>query len=128
MILAASSDLFSAEHTGGILEPLLTWLLGSTRAEEWFGEVHYVVRKLAHLTEYGILAALAFRAFRCDRNGWTLRWTLQAVAFAIVVAGIDEWHQSHVPSRTGTPEDVVVDAIGATIAQLIVKWRTALRA
>jgi VanZ family protein len=44
-----------------------------------------------------------------------------AVLIAIAVAAIDEFHQSFVPSRTGTPLDVVIDGCGAILAQLMVR-------
>ena len=43
--------------------------------------------------------------------------TAVAAALAALVYGVtDEWHQTMVPSRTGRPEDLVWDLVGATIA------------
>ena len=89
-----------------------------------FEPLHYLVRKTIHVLAYGTLGALDFRAVRGQRAGWTLRWSIIAVALVLVVASIDEWHQSFVPERTGTPVDVLIDCAGATLAQVIVRRRT----
>ena len=37
-----------------------------------------------------------------------------------VVASLDEWHQTFIPSRTGTIHDVILDTSAAIAAQLLV--------
>lgn len=119
VILIASSDLFSAPHTGFLLQTVSTFLLGHPLSREAFETVHFLIRKTAHLTEYGILGALLFRAVRAGRGGWQWRWAIAAVVIAVSVASVDEWRQTFVPSRTGKPQDVAIDAAGAALAQLI---------
>jgi len=41
------------------------------------------------------------------------------VAISAAVAGLDEWHQLFVPSRTASPMDVLIDTIGAALAQVL---------
>jgi len=36
-----------------------------------------------------------------------------------MVASFDEWHQSFLPNRTGTPVDVLLDCSGAIVLQLV---------
>ena len=119
LILLASSDLFSAPHTGSFLESFLTSLFGRPLSPETFEMLHFLIRKCAHLTEYGILGALLFRALRSGRDDWRWSWAGSAVVIAASIASIDEWHQTFVPTRTGTPKDVLIDTIGAALAQLI---------
>ena len=114
IILATSNGYFSSDHTGG----LLLWLHIPDR---WLDLVNFIFRKCAHLGGYGVLGALNFRALRADKGGWRAGWAVGAVALAVAVASIDEWHQSYIPSRTGNAQDVLVDGIGATIAQLIIR-------
>ena len=78
-----------------------------------------MVRKAGHVAEYGILAALLFRAFRGERAGWSARWSLAAVVLAALIGASDEWHQSFVPSRTASAWDALIDTIGATVAQVL---------
>jgi VanZ family protein len=37
-----------------------------------------------------------------------------------MVASLDEWHQSYIPSRTGTYKDVLLDSSAALIAQIAI--------
>jgi VanZ family protein len=75
-----------------------------------------VLRKLAHVTEYFVLAALFVRALR--RSGVAAALPL-AIAAALGYAASDEWHQSFVPGRTATPRDVAIDAAGIALAVLV---------
>lgn len=63
LILRASGDSYASPHTSSILEPLLRWLAPSASLET-VDTVVFLVRKAAHVTEYAILAALLYRAFR----------------------------------------------------------------
>lgn len=120
VILAASTDAFSAPSTGRWLERITGWL-GRSLAPSAIDVANHVIRKIAHLTEYGILSALAFRALRGERPRWSLRWATGAVVLAVVLASIDEFHQAFVPSRTGAWQDVVLDTVGATVAQIVIR-------
>ncbi len=117
-VLLASSDAFSSQHTGGGLQWLVDSLTGHRLNELALEIVQFIIRKLAHLTEYGILGFLWFRAVRGEEGGWRLRWSAIAVFIALAVATTDEIHQSFVPSRTASPLDVVIDVCGALLAQL----------
>lgn len=119
-----SSPDWSAQHTGGMLLPLLRWLLPWATPSD-VALLHGLTRKLAHLTEYGILAALWARALR--RGTRAGPWTARTVALAVSVAWavVDEVHQSRVATRTGSPIDVAIDAAGAVCALVIATtgWR-----
>ncbi len=119
VIFAASSDPFSAGNTGSLLEKLIEIIVGHPIAPSQFDLAHFAVRKAAHLAEYGILGILLFRSFRAERRDWDYRWSLAAVAIAAAVACLDEWHQAFIPSRTASPYDVLIDTIGATLAQVL---------
>jgi VanZ family protein len=120
MILVASSDLFSSSHTGGWIAQL-TSSFSYGLSPQTLELVNHLLRKLGHLTAYGILSALSFRALRGEESRWTLRWAMGAVVMAILVASIDEFHQSFIPSRTGTWQDVLLDTAGAAIMQITIR-------
>jgi VanZ family protein len=121
VILLASTDLFSGTHTAGVLQQIAMKLFGHRLAPDTAATLNFVMRKTAHLTEYGILSALTFRAFRGATKSWNPRWAIGAIVFAAFIASIDEIHQSFVPSRTGTWHDAVLDTAGAAIAQILIR-------
>jgi VanZ family protein len=121
VILSASTDAFSGANTGSVLERIVVWITGHPVLPATLDTLNFVIRKCAHLTEYGILGALTFRALRGQEKSWSLRWAIGAVLFAACIASIDEIHQTFVPSRTGTWHDVVLDVAGAAVAQILIR-------
>lgn len=84
-----------------------------------------LIRKGAHLVSFGILALLAYFALAgsfARRAARQLAWV--AFGFAVVYAVADEFHQTFVPSRDGKLTDVLIDAAGAALALLLVRWRS----
>ena len=124
VVLGASTDPFSAAHTGSIFQAILA-KLGHPLPVREFEVVHVLIRKAAHLTEYGILAALWLNALRGDAR-WSWRLALTAIGIAALVATTDEIHQSFVPSRGSSPYDVMLDIAGATVAVSAMRVRMLL--
>lgn len=118
-ILWFSSGDFSAEQTGTFLLPVLRWL-APWATDAQLQAAHWGIRLAAHPVEYAILAALWLRALRrvaAHRAGVAAGL---AVAIAVAWACVDEWHQSTIPSRTGSFQDVLLDAAGAAAATLVI--------
>jgi VanZ family protein len=82
------------------------------------GTIDLVGRKFVHAGEYALLCFLWWRALR-TRMADT---SAVAAAFAVCVAysATDEWHQTFVHGRHGTPVDVGIDAIGAGLAAFLI--------
>jgi VanZ family protein len=122
-VLFASTANFSASNTSRIIRPLLLWLFPDI-SEASLDQVHFIVRKTAHFTEYALLALLAARAFRTSSIARLRRlWPLVAFALVASVALLDEYHQSFVPSRTGTIYDSLLDMTGgATALACVALW------
>jgi VanZ family protein len=75
-----------------------------------------VLRKLAHITEYCALTLAWWRALR-GLSGASLTQALRgAVLISLLYASSDEFHQTFVSGRHGTPVDVLIDAIGIAVA------------
>jgi VanZ family protein len=130
-ISVASSDNFSAGNTSRIIGPLILWLFPNT-SPETMEVVHFTTRKIAHFTEYAILAYLAARAFRTSpRRALANRWFLASLALVVVYALLDEYHQSFVPSRTASIYDSLIDVSGGLVTLFLLrrrhKSRTALQ-
>jgi VanZ family protein len=126
LIFCMSTDTFSSEHTGSIIEPILRWIYPAITAEQ-FAFIHHLIRKTAHFTEYFIFALLLFRGVRRGRSGWRWSWGLQALFIAAAYSALDEFHQSFVASRTASPYDSLLDTIGAAAGILFlffwIRWR-----
>jgi VanZ family protein len=123
VIAIESTSYLSAHTTSRILYPLLHFLFGlsHTRFEHW----HFYIRKGGHVFGYGLLSFLLFRAWRetlpsINNSKWTMRWATITVVGTALVASLDEWHQSYIPSRTGTPRDVLLDTTAGIVAQILV--------
>lgn len=76
------------------------------------------VRKVGHFSGYAALTLLWTWALapRLRRRALPV-----AVAIAVLYSISDEYHQSLVESRHGTPRDVLIDALGALTAALAVR-------
>jgi VanZ family protein len=123
VIAIESSALLSAHNTGRILYPLLHFLFGVDRTH--FGYWHFYIRKTGHVVGYGTLSILLFRAWRAtlpapNHLRWTMRWANIAILGTALVASLDEWHQTFIPSRTGSLRDVILDTSAAIAAQVLV--------
>jgi len=75
----------------------------------------FVLRKLAHITEYAILTFFLIRAlkeYRLSRH----RVLFLAFTLALLYAISDEYHQTLVFGRQGAPRDVLIDSFGILLA------------
>jgi VanZ family protein len=124
VIFSASADAKSTEHTSRFLEPFLRWLNPDVSAET-IESVRWFVRKGAHLTEFGLLAWLAWRALRKpqrkDKRPWSWKTAAAALFVVVLYAATDEVHQRFVPNRTGSVKDVCVDTAGGMLG-LAATW------
>jgi VanZ family protein len=121
VIFFFSTDSFSSSRTSWIITPILKFFfpgMAQPQLEFW----HVVLRKAGHITEYFILALLAHRSFRADRQ--TPRPKLFAAALVLVVALSDEYHQSLTLSRASSLVDVGFDCIGGLSALLLLRKST----
>ncbi len=75
-----------------------------------------VLRKLAHMAEYGLLWFLWWRALGYARPAL-------AVAITVAYAISDEVHQTFVEGRHGALSDVAIDTLGIGLAGLAVVLR-----
>jgi VanZ family protein len=118
LISWASTDLFSSSHTSRFIIPALHWLLPFANGET-LKQLHFLIRKSAHFTEYFAFSFLLLRAVREAHSGWQLRWAIVALAIAAGYSALDEFHQSFVSSRTASPWDSLLDTTGAAVAQFV---------
>ncbi|MFC0471740.1 VanZ family protein [Halalkalibacter kiskunsagensis] len=77
--------------------------------------LNFVARKLVHISAFGLLAFLFWRALR----GRSYRYVL-AFGLATLYGAIDEWHQSFIPDRSGAVTDVFINSFGACLVLVLV--------
>ena len=120
IIATESTNLGSADHTSRILYPIFHFLFGTDPAR--FAVWHAVIRKTGHFVGYFTLSVLLFRSWRASfprlSTRWCLQWSTLAFLCTALVAILDEWHQTFLPSRTGTVRDVVLDSSAGLVAQI----------
>lgn len=94
---------------------------------EEFNRFHHYLRKTGHVTGYGILCLLSFRAwFHTLSERMTNRWrnvraycAAFAIGLTLLTAALDEWHQSFDPRRTASIRDVGLDVGGGFLALVL---------
>lgn len=117
----ASTSEFSAANTSQVLRPLLLWFFPNL-SEAQLAAAHFLTRKAAHFTEYGVLALLARRAFVSSSQVFLRRYWFQvAIVLVVIYALLDEFHQSFVPSRTPSIYDSAIDAAGGLAVLILFK-------
>ncbi len=76
-----------------------------------------VLRKLAHMSVYALLTLLWWRALA----PLTRHPLLVGAGIAFLYAISDEYHQSFIEGRHGSPVDVVIDTVGIGVAILLAR-------
>jgi VanZ family protein len=127
IIATESTDTFSAVHTSSWLRPIVERLFGALSDDRW-ELFHHYLRKTGHFVGYGTVGFTFLRAWLhtlASRGGtsllsWRIESSILAIFSTAIVASCDEFHQTFIPSRTGTPGDVLLDTCGATVLCLLV--------
>jgi len=112
-------EYFSSEETARVILPILRWLFPSANHHMLY-LMHVGIRKAAHIVEFAVFSICVFHGVRGERYGWKLEWAAVTLVIAVSSAGLDEWHQSFVPVREARVRDVLIDATGALLAQVLV--------
>lgn len=123
----------SAENTSHLLYPLLKFFFPKITALRMF-QIHFCLRKAGHLLGYCVLSLALYRSWwvtlavrdGSDRlslrqmiRSWDWRAALLSLAGTLVVAGLDEWHQSFNPLRGASIWDVALDECGGLMTQSV---------
>lgn len=98
------------------------WLVPHASAPT-LGLAYIIFRKSLHFIEYGFLAFLLYRAFRAGRGpNWSRTKALLAAGVAVAYGFLDEFLQSFVPNRFGSPFDWAVDSAGILAVIAAISW------
>jgi VanZ family protein len=137
MICMESTATMSAQNTSSWLRPIFQRLFGPISDHTW-ALFHHYLRKTGHFVGYGTVALTFLRAWlhTLGRRGakGLLAWRLESCVLAIfstaIVASCDEFHQTFLPGRNGTPLDVLLDSAGASgfcLLVWLIFWRRRAR-
>ncbi len=124
LIFWFSTKGWGGHQTESTLNRLLTQYLPAIRAQLSLTDLdtlNFLVRKLAHFTEYAILTAISYWTCRAFNQS-----PLSALRYALIVSVLfaisDEFHQAFVPGRTSLLTDVLIDGLGASATALLLKF------
>jgi VanZ family protein len=118
IIAVESTKYLGADRTSHPLRVLFEALFGPVADPRW-ETIHHYIRKSGHFLGYGGLGLAWLRALWMSLPGY--RFFLAsglALAGTALVASWDEWHQTFLPNRTGSPWDVLLDCCGALFMQM----------
>lgn len=94
--------------------------LSEWEKQSYTDKIELPVRKLAHMTEYFILAiCVSFPLYVYGVRGFAL--FLMAGLLSVGFACTDEFHQSFVAGRGPSKRDVFIDSIGALLGIILVQ-------
>lgn len=94
--------------------------LDEVQVGQYASQIEHLVRKLAHMTEYFLLAvAVSFPLYVYRLRGFPLM--LVAGIICVAFAAGDEYHQSFVAGRGPSVRDVGIDSIGVFFGILAVQ-------
>lgn len=115
----SSQDGMSSAELSYKVSNLVVREIDTVLDKEWTEEqieyrterIHFYVRKMAHITEYFVLAVtLALPLYVYGLRGiWLI---ILAGTICVGFAAMDEFHQSFVAGRGSTKKDVLIDSIG----------------
>jgi VanZ family protein len=127
VICFESTGTFSSQNTSSWMRPIFERWFGAFQDDTW-AAFHHALRKTGHFVGYGTVGFTFLRAWLHTlglRGVASLRtWRIEASVLAIfstaIVASGDEFHQTFLPGRTGSPVDVLLDSAGACTLCLVV--------
>jgi VanZ family protein len=120
LVFYLSTERFGSDFSQGLVAPALA-LLHFNVSLRTFHILDVLLRKTAHITEYGILASLVYCSFSWQQP---FRWKLGQAIWCIGIVGLysltDEFHQRYVPGRHASLVDCGIDVAGAAIALITI--------
>ena len=81
-------------------------------------KLNYPIRKIAHFTEYFILAILIYKLLFYVKKNMNLIY-FNTIMLCLMFASFDEFHQLFIGGRTGRFLDILIDTSGGILATFI---------
>jgi len=120
LIILESTEFMGADHTSEPLRWLFQVIFGPVTNAHW-AVLHHLIRKCGHFFGYGFIGLAWLRAWWMTLpHSRFLPDAALALLGTALVASADEYHQTFLPNRTGSPWDVLLDCSGAIVLQILV--------
>jgi len=107
----------SSQLSEGISKPLVEKLESIIKTDIDEEKFEYLIKKLAHFTEYMILGILMYMA--SSKNNTRNNKVLWCILLCALYAITDEVHQAFVPGRGPGVLDVIIDTAGSIITGIL---------
>lgn len=107
----------------GIWGGLIFWLSSIPNLSSGLGTWDLILRKGAHIAEYGILVFLLWQAIFHSVKLSRTKVNFSAGMLALLYAISDEVHQSFVPTRNSSVYDILIDSIGIILVLWVIRSR-----
>ena len=118
VIFLLSTRVFGIVWSNHVLERIGSHLPLSVSSRTAL-DIQFLIRKLAHVVEYAILALLLYCLVRPpSQRGWHPRTAFISVLAGALYAASDELHQLFVPDRLASMRDWALDVAGVTLGTL----------
>ncbi len=109
IIFLFSNQANSGEITHNVIQNIIPLPTNITNI------INFIIRKMAHLTEYFILAILTINLLKEYTTKQNII-IIVSIIFCFTYATTDEFHQSFIANRTSSFKDVLIDTTGSLIA------------
>jgi VanZ family protein len=120
IILVESTACLGSNYTSGPFRMIYQAIFGVVNDARWAG-IHGHIRKLGHFFGYGFIGLAWLRAWWMTLPQSTfIQDAVLALFGTAFIASCDEFHQTFLPNRTGTPWDVLIDCCGALTLQMAI--------
>lgn len=106
---------------------LIFYFSGIPNLGTGWGAWDLILRKIAHMSEYFILAVLLYRAFKGTFNLPAFYLTFWTLFLSFLYAVSDEIHQAFVPTRGPSAKDVFIDSLGILAFYFFIRYANKLK-
>ncbi|MDE6656802.1 MAG: VanZ family protein [Anaeroplasmataceae bacterium] len=116
-----SSSKMSSGITRWVVNTFVPNFSNMTKAEQSviLKDTGFVIRKLAHYAEYGVLGFFLFSAVYVFTDNEKIIFPIVSI-LGVLYAVSDEFHQSFIGGRAPTVKDVLIDSIGLLTVLLLI--------
>lgn len=90
-------------------------------------EYDFILRKIAHVTDYLILTFFLYRALKGSFNLNYRYLFIYSAVLSVLYAASDEFHQLFVRQRHGCVSDVLIDSIGVFVFYILLRIYVSVR-